>query len=434
METLIKLWHEQAGLTEAAAMIAARITGAVLVLLLSWLANLIAKKIILRIVDGVIEKSRINWLKILQEKRVFVRFSHVAPAVVIYYLLPQVFQDWARVIDIGQLAARIYLISVFIIVIDAALNAVTAGYERYSRGTLPIKGFVQATKLVVFLIGGILVVSTLMGQDLVVLLSGLGALTAVLMLIFRDPILGLVAGVQLSANDMVRKGDWIEMPNQGADGSVIDVSLTTVKVQNWDRTITNIPAYTLISDAFLNWRGMQESGGRRMMRSLHLDLRSIRFVDAELLERLKKIRLLEPYLREKVEAIETYNRERKIDDDDLINGRRLTNIGCFRAYCAEYLRNHPKVHQEMTQISRQLHPTPQGLPLEIYAFARDINWVNFEGIQSDIFDHLFSVLPYFDLRLFQQPAGTDLESLAQSLRPDPDCTPAQSEAPTPPPR
>ncbi len=415
MDLLFNLWRDHSGLNEEIALLTARIIGIVLVLFLSWLANLVAKKLILRLVDSVIGKSRINWLKVMQENRVFARFSHIAPAVVIYYLAPEVLLGWESGIDATTLLTRLYLIVVFIMVVDAALNAVTSGYERYSKGTLPIKGFVQAIKLIVFLIGGILIVSTLMGQDLIVLFSGLGAMTAILMLIFRDPILGLVAGVQLSANDMVRKGDWIEMPQQGADGDVIDVSLTTVKVQNWDRTITSIPSYSLISDSFRNWRGMQLSGGRRMKRSIYLDLRSIRFVDREMLERLKKIRLLEKYLEAKLKDIEAYNQQRNIADDDLINGRRLTNVGCFRAYCSEYLRNHPKVHQELIQISRQLDPTPQGLPLEIYAFANEIAWVKFESIQSDIFDHLFSVLPYFDLRLFQQPSGVDLQNLGEVL-------------------
>ena len=415
MEILLDWWRDQAGLSEQGALVAARISGIILVVFLSWLANLVAKKLILRLVDSVIGKSRINWLKVMQEKRVFARFSHIAPAVVIYYLAPEVLFDWEAGVHAAYLATRLYLIVVFIMVIDATLNSVTAGYERFSHGTLPIKGFVQAIKLIVFLIGGVLVVSTLMGQDLLVLFSGLGAMTAVLMLIFRDPIMGLVAGVQLSANDMVRKGDWIEMPQQGADGDVIDVSLTTVKVQNWDRTITSIPAYSLISDSFRNWRGMQLAGGRRMKRSIYLDLRSIRFVDRELLDRLKKIRLLENYLEAKLKEINAYNEERKIAEDDLINGRRLTNVGCFRAYCAEYLRNHPKVHQELIQISRQLDPTPQGLPMEIYAFANETAWVKYEGIQSDIFDHLYSILPCFDLRLFQQPSGIDLQNLGAAM-------------------
>ncbi len=434
MEQLIE-WFELTGIGEDAALLAARLTGIAVVLLLAWLANLVAKRIILRIVDNVISKSRQNWLKVLQEKRVLSRFSHVAPAIVIYWLAPVALQDWETVTSAAHLAVRLYLVVIFLMVIDAGLNAVVAGYERYSRGSLPIKGFVQAIKLVVFLLGAILIVSIAVGQELLVLLSGFGALTAVLMLIFRDPILGLVAGVQLSANDMVKKGDWIEMPQQGADGDVIDVSLTTVKVQNWDRTITNIPSYSLISDSFRNWRGMQQAGGRRMKRSLLIDLRSIRFVDRELLDRLRTVRLLEAYLDSKLKEIDDYNRERRVSDEDLINGRHLTNIGCFRAYCAEYLRNHPRVHQEMIQISRQLDPTPHGLPLEVYAFARETAWVNYEGIQSDIFDHLFAVLPFFGLRLFQQPSGADLDTLAQSLAarnsPPPD-TPDPRAEPTDP--
>ncbi len=414
MEQLIA-WFEQAGLREEVALFGARLTGLLLLVFLGWLANLCAKRIILRIADRMIQRSRLNWLKLIQEKRVLTRLSHLAPAIVIFFLAPVLLADWDGVNKATNLGVRLYLIVIFLMVLDATLNSVIAGYERNATGNLPIKGLVQAVKLILFIVGGILVASTLMGHEPLVLLSGLGALTAVFMLVFRDPILGLVAGIQLSANDMVKKGDWIEMPQQGADGDVIDVSLTTVKVQNWDRTITNIPSYALISDSFRNWRGMQEAGGRRMKRSLFIDMRSIRTVDRKLLERFKTIRLLESYLERKENEIHEHNRKLGVGEEDLVNARHLTNIGCFRAYCAEYLRNHPRVHQEMIQISRQLDPTPQGLPLEIYGFAKDTAWVNYEGIQSDIFDHLFSVLPYFDLRLFQQPSGTDIENLGELL-------------------
>jgi miniconductance mechanosensitive channel len=243
-----------------------------------------------------------------------------------------------------------------------------------------------------------------------VFFSGLGAVTAILLLIFKDAILGLVAGFQLSVNNMVMVGDWIEMPCRGADGDVIDVSLTTVKVQNWDKTITTIPTYSLISDSFKNWRGMSESGGRRIKRSLNIDLRTIQFADESLLNRFKGIRILGPYLEQKLSDIQQHNDDVGDDLSELINGRRLTNVGTFRAYCLAYLRNHPKIHtSHMTLLVRQLAPSEKGLPIELYAFANDIAWANYEDIQGDIFDHLLSILPEFQLSAFQEPSGADVE-------------------------
>jgi len=242
-------------------------------------------------------------------------------------------------------------------------------------------------------------------------------MTAVLMLIFKDSILGLVAGVQLSFNDMVRIGDWIEMPNFGADGDVMDITLNTVKVQNWDKTISTIPAYAMISNSFKNWRGMSESGGRRIKRSLSIDMNSIRFCTAEMIERFKKIQYITEYIEKKSIELESYNKEYNIDDSTLVNGRRLTNVGTFRAYIQAYLKNHPMIHKDMTFLVRQLKPTETGLPIEIYVFSTDQNWVNYEGIQADIFDHLLAILPAFDLRVHQTPTVDDVAALRQTLEP-----------------
>ena len=245
----------------------------------------------------------------------------------------------------------------------------------------------------------------------------MGALTAVLLLVFRDAILGFVAGIMISVNNIVRVGDWIEMSKAGADGDVIDVSLTTVKVQNWDKTITTIPTYDLISDSFRNWRGMKDSGGRRIKRPLYLDVQSIRFADEELIKRWEKIDLLKDYLKKKREEIQKANEERGTDLTILGNGRRITNAGTFRAYCVAYLKAHPQIHQDMTFLVRQLAPTEHGLPIEIYVFSKDQVWANYEAIQADIFDHLLSVIGEFDLHIFQKPSGLDMQSMVGRLAP-----------------
>lgn len=276
---------------------------------------------------------------------------------------------------------------------------------------LPTRGILQSIKLIVFVIAALFFTSILIGKSPIILLSGLGAMTAVIMLVFKDPILGLVAGVQLSANKMLAVGDWLEMPKYGADGSVLDISLTTVKVQNWDKTITTIPSYALISDSFKNWKGMQESGGRRIKRSLLIDANSVHFLTEEQQQALKKAQLLEPYLVEKEQEINHYNQQKHWDLACRINGRRLTNLGSFRAYLERYLRNHPNIHQGMTLMVRQLAPTHDGIALEVYCFTNTTEWVAYERIQSDIFDHIYAVLAEFDLRVSQAPTGNDFRAL-----------------------
>jgi miniconductance mechanosensitive channel len=258
---------------------------------------------------------------------------------------------------------------------------------------------------------GIFIVSILTDQSPWGILSVLGGFTVVLMLVFKDTILGFVASIQLSGHDMVRVGDWIEMPKYGADGDVIDVTIHTVKVRNWDKTITTIPTYGLVSDAFKNWRGMSESGGRRIKRSMHIDMSSIKFCTDEMLEHFEKFELLKEYLQQKKEELSTYNKEHNVDGSQLINGRRQTNIGVFRAYIVAYLKNNPKIHQAMTFLVRHLEPTPDGLPIQIYVFSNDQAWANYEAIQADIFDHLLAAAPEFDLRVFQNPTGYDFSKI-----------------------
>jgi miniconductance mechanosensitive channel len=279
----------------------------------------------------------------------------------------------------------------------------------------PIKGFAQVVKIIAWVVLTVLIVAVFFEQSPFGLLGGLGALTAVLILVFKDSILGLVASFQITTADMVRIGDWIEVPQYGADGDVIDVSLHTVKVQNWDKTISTIPTYALISGTFKNWRGMSESGGRRIKRAVHIDMHSIRFCDAAMLQRFARFQYLKEYLDRKTAEIAAYNEQQHVDTSELINGRRLTNIGTFRAYLQEYLRRHPKVRTDMTLMVRQLPPSEHGLPIEIYVFSNDQVWTNYEAIQADIFDHILAVAPLFDLRVFQNPTGFDIRQAAREF-------------------
>jgi miniconductance mechanosensitive channel len=378
-----------------------------------------ARGIVVPLVKKAAQKSPVQWDNHLVAHKVVDRFAHLLPAVIFAFGLPLVLTADHELFGLLTRFNNIYFILAGFLVFDALLNA---GMDIYrtspARQHLPIRGLVQAIKLIIFLLCFILILAQLANRSPLFFISGLGAVTAILLLIFKDSILGLVAGVQITTMDLVRQGDWIEMPKHGADGDVIDVSLTTVRVQNWDKTIATIPAYELVSSSFRNWRGMSESGGRRIKRAIPIDVNTIRFIDEELLEQFKGIRLLRPYLEEKVREIEEHNR-RHISAEELevlANGRRLTNIGTFRAYCIAYLRSHPGIHQEMTFLVRQLAPTPEGLPLEIYVFTNDTAWGAYEAIQADIFDHLYAVLPVFGLRPFQSPAGRDLQGIGRPLR------------------
>jgi len=293
------------------------------------------------------------------------------------------------------------MIIIMMLVLDSLLNTVEDIYQTFRASKeIPIKGFIQVLKLALYFVAAIFVISILLNKTPVYLLSGIGALAAVMLLVFKDSILGFVAGIQLAANRMVSVGDWIEMPKYGADGDVLEVALTTVKVQNWDKTITTIPTYALISESFKNWRGMSESGGRRIKRC-----------NGEMLERFGKIQYISEYIETKKHELEEFNQATKVDNASLVNGRRMTNIGTFRAYVKAYLQNHPMINKDMTFLIRQLPPTEYGLPIEIYVFSKDKVWANYEAIQADIFDHILAVVPEFDLHVYQNPTGADFRVL-----------------------
>ncbi|MDP1874637.1 mechanosensitive ion channel family protein [Phenylobacterium sp.] len=345
------------------------------------------------------------------------RLANVAPAIIIYQavLLVPHLPDTAQTV-VRNVAAAFMILTV-ILAIAGGLNLLNALYSRRPESRQrPIKGYIQVGKIILYAAAAILVVATLLDRSPLLLISGLGAMAAVLLLVFKDTILSLVASVQLTSNDMIRVGDWIEMPQLNANGDVIDLALHTVKIQNFDKTITAIPTWRLINESFVNWRGMQESGGRRIMRAILLDQTAIRFLTPEEREELKRFALLDVYLAGKAKDLEAWNESLVRSGRDPVNTRRLTNVGTFRAYVLAYLKVHPGIAKDKTLLVRQRDPTPEGLPLEIYAFANTVEWEAYEAIQSDIFDHVLSILPEFDLRLFQAPTGRDMRGLTDSLR------------------
>ena len=408
MLELLQNWLLSYGLGEYLVFYLARGVAVAGVLALSLIANFVAKRYIVSALTYVISKSKTKWDDAVVRQRALNRLAHLAPALVIYVLTPVALEGLDAVINVVRGGVLIYMIIIMMLVLDSLLNTVEDIYQNFRASKeIPIKGFIQVLKLLVYFLATIFIISILLDKTPVYLLSGIGALAAVMMLVFRDSILGFVAGIQLAANKMVAVGDWIEMPKYGADGDVLEVALTTVKVQNWDKTITTIPTYALISESFRNWRGMAESGGRRIKRAVNIDMSSIRFCDEEMLVRYEQIQYIAEYIDRKKHELEEFNQSTNVDLASLANGRRMTNIGTFRAYVVAYLRNHPMINLEMTFLVRQLPSNQYGLPIEIYVFSRDQVWSNFEAIQADIFDHILAVVSEFDLRVYQNPTGAD---------------------------
>ncbi len=408
----INNWLTEQGVNVALTVFVVRCIAVLMMAALCFLANWIAKRLVLAAVHKFVQRSKNRWDDIFVQQGVFRWLAHLAPGLVIYLTANVAFAGADAWIHFAQGLAKIYMILVGLLAFDSFLNSILRIYDTFEISRQrPIKFYLQVVKIIAYLSAGILILAVLLNQSPFPIFAGLGTLTAVLMLVFKDSILGFVAGIQISGNDMLRRGDWIEMPQYGADGDVTDISLTTVKVQNWDKTISTIPPYSLVTNSFKNWRGMSESGGRRIKRVLHIDMHSIKFCDEEMLDRFAKIQYIHEYIEKKRQEVAEHNRKLNVTDEDLANGRRLTNVGTFRAYMEAYLRNHPKIHQDMTLLVRHLAPGPQGLPIEIYAFSNDQQWANYESIQADLFDHFLAVLPCFDLRVYQEPSGADVRGL-----------------------
>ncbi|HDH7833489.1 TPA: mechanosensitive ion channel family protein [Raoultella ornithinolytica] len=383
-----------------------------IILLTAIVVHFILHKGVLRAFEKRAQASSHLWLQIITQNKLFHRLAFTLQGIIVNVQAVLWLQKGSEAANIlttcAQLWVMIYALLSFFSLLDVVFNL---SKKFATASQLPLKGIFQGIKLVSAIIIGILVISLLIGQSPAILISGLGAMAAVLMLVFKDPILGLVAGIQLSANDMLKLGDWLEMPKYGADGAVIDIGLTTVKVRNWDNTITTIPTWSLVSDSFKNWSGMSASGGRRIKRSLNIDTTSIHFLDEREQQRLIQARLLKPYMDSRHQEISEWNQQNAADHS-VLNLRKMTNIGTFRAYLQEYLRNHPRLRKDMTMMVRQLAPDANGLPIEIYCFTSTVVWAEYESIQADIFDHIFAVVDEFGLRIHQSPTGNDIRSLA----------------------
>jgi miniconductance mechanosensitive channel len=391
------------------------LSSALALVLLAWLADQLTQRLLVRVLARLVKASPVKWDDALLARGVIRRLAHAVPAVVVYLgapLLPGVPE--AVVVVLRNVAAA-YVVLTAAQAVSALISSLQDIYEAQDperARSRPIKGYLQVAKIALFVLATVLVVAVLVDKSPLLLLSGFGAMTAVLLLVFKDTILSLVASVQISSNDMVRVGDWIEMPKYGADGDVIDVALHTVKVQNWDKTITTLPTHALIADSFRNWRGMSESGGRRIKRALPIDQGTVRYLADDEREGLSRFVLLQPYLEKKAAELAEWNAGR--EGRAPVNLRRLTNLGSFRAYARAYLQAHPGIRDDMTLLVRQLDPGPQGLPIEVYCFTATTAWAEYEDIQSDIFDHLLAILPEFGLRAFQVPSGADLQAGLQS--------------------
>ncbi|MGB0897920.1 MAG: mechanosensitive ion channel family protein [Psychrobium sp.] len=379
-----------------------------IMLLVSLIVDKIDRRILINLLHRLLGKTAPKTLDLLEKHQALAKIAAVIPLLIISSFSPVALSAYPAlsgiVVTVCNITILMKMASFIFALLDVTLDVAR---ERGLNKKLPIKSINQLIKLFVFLVVAVISISTVLGKSPLYFLSGLGAMTAVVLLVFKDTILGFVAGVQLAANQMVSRGDWIEMPKYGADGEVLEVALTTVQVQNWDKTITMIPTYALISDSFKNWRGMEQAGGRRIKRSIRLDVNSIGFMDQSLIEHLQKIDSISDYLVEKQNEINEQNQQLASDLTVNANGRKLTNVGTFRAYLEYYLQNHPMVSQEMTLIVRQLSADENGLPIELYLFCTDIRWAAYEAIQADLFDHIYAVLPEFNLRAFQSPSGYD---------------------------
>ncbi|MDN4502360.1 mechanosensitive ion channel [Alteromonadaceae bacterium BrNp21-10] len=372
-------------------------------LTLSWLSFVISGFILRNAIHRIIERSKNNWDDELHRHGFFRRLSHIAPAILLYLVTPLFLHEAHPLLIIIVKLSLIYLLFSLFFAANSVLDTASGIYNASPLARkAPITGFIQVVKLLLTIVAILLIISNLLDKSPLLLLSGLGAVTAVMLLVFKDAILGFVAGIQIAANRMVTNGDWIEMSKYGADGTVLEVGLTTVKVQNWDNTITTIPTYALITESIRNWRGMEESPGRRFKRSIYIDVHSIKFCDKDMLDKFKEIRYIKAYVQKKVDELAKFHQDNDITEADLLNARRMTNIGTFRAYMVEYLRQHPKINKDLTLMVRQLAPTELGVPLEIYCFSSEKSWVAYEGIQSDLFDHFLAMLPLFELRAYQR--------------------------------
>lgn len=365
---------------------------------------------------GVVKsaKTKSDWQSALFEFRVFRAFALIFGAYIIYNAVPYVFVDFKNWLFYALIFAKIYVVLATMFAINAFLNALVSIMESSRKyADKPIRSYKQVAKIIFYIFGFVLILSIILNESPLYIFGGFGAVTAVFILVFRDPILGFVASVQMSAIDLVRVGDWITVEKYGADGEVTEINLTTIKVRNWDKTVTIVPSYAIVSESFKNWRAMEESEGRRIKRHINIKISSIKFCDDELIGRLQSIDFLKDYLKETQQQIATFNAENTVNPNNLVNGRHMTNIGTFRVYAEKYLESNPHINTDLTFMVRQLQATENGLPIEIYVFSKEKALKKFEEVAADIFDHLLAAVPYFDLEIFQSPSGSDMRSFVE---------------------
>ncbi len=392
-------------------------TDVLFLMVVIFIADYLTKKILLNLIHRMVLKTKNHWDDYFFEQRVFVNLAHLAPAIAVKFFIPFIFNE----INLGLhqfliITINIYIVVVITIVVSKTLKALENLSERsdVKINYQQFRTVAQIMRILVYVIALLVVISVIFNVKLGGLMGGMAGATAILILVFQDTIKGFLANFQISMYDLVKKGDWITFSKYGVDGDVVSIDLTTVRVKNWDKTISSIPSVAFVTDSFVNWRGMEETNARRIKRDILIDINSIAFADENLIEKLKKVNLVENYIGKTQDKIDTFNTQQKIDTQILINGRHQTNLGIYRAYVYEYLKNHPQVNDSLTLMVRQLQPTAQGIPIEVYCFSASIVWEEYEAIQADIFDHLFAATKFFNLKLFQAPAGHDLERVIVS--------------------
>ena len=410
-------WLISLGIPENMSLYIALVLNLLILFLICAVAFWIAKKVVIKILSTVIKKTKYTWDNRIFNKQIFNPLAHIIPAFLIRAFIPYIFDDFPDLVPFLIKLTDIYIIFAIVKAINAFLNSVRdlTKDSAYFKDK-PIDSYFQLVKIIIYIIVGILVLSIFIDKSPIYLLTAFGAMSAVILLIFKDTILGFVASVQVAANDMVRIGDWIQMDQFGADGTVLTISLNTVKVQNFDNTIITIPTYKFISESFKNWRGMSESGGRRIKRSVDININSIKYCTDEMLKEYGKIEFMKDYIAERQSEIEEFNKNNNIDKSELVNGRNLTNIGLFRYYLESYLKHNDNISKDFTLMVRQLTPNEKGLPLELYTFTNTTDWIKYEGIQSDVFDHVLAAAREFDLEVFQYPSGMDIANIKMNVK------------------
>lgn len=413
---IIQLLHSKTSLSDQTVENTAMTILIFVLIICCFIGYYITNKFIINIVHRIVKKTKNTYDDILVEKKVFNKLGQITPALIIHYTLPAIIGDAPQLAKFLSQIAQIWIIAVLLLTFSVFLDALNEMYLRLKISkNRPIKGYMQLAKVIAAFVGFFAVMAVFIDNfQISKVIASLGAMAAVLLLVFRDTILSLAASIQIGANDLVRLGDWIELPKYGADGTVTEITLNTVKIQNWDKTISSVPVYALVSDSFQNWRGMNDSGGRRIKRSVNIDMKSVKFASPELLEELKKFFLLKDYIDNKEKELQQRNAKLELKEDLIFNASRQTNLGIFRKYLEAYLHNMNNIHDNMTFLVRHLQPTEKGIPMEIYVFSKEQEWATYESIQADIFDHILAIIGEFELRIFQNPTGDDFAKIGKN--------------------